>query len=143
MDRRNLDLNPTSSVSCIQSKNLLMHWDLEQNDPIALRLNKHLKECSACQKAQAKLEQKAIELKLQIPMPVMALDSKESFFSEMNELFKRLELSKNQTRKKRVGSKINRLNENCQALYQVIFSKQMLPVYGLSIFTYILLTKLL
>ena len=108
-----------------------MHWDLEKDDPIYVRHTKHLKECLACQMAQAKLEQKEILLKLEIPTPIMSTDAKESFISETNEVFKRLQVGMNPKKNKTSALSLSRL----------LFSKGMLPVYGISFLTYLVLAN--
>lgn len=81
-----------STFECRESRLILMLWDIDKGDPHSLNMNKHIKLCKSCQKVNEEIIQNHISLKNQVPKVQLDIKTKESISSEVDEIFKKLNL---------------------------------------------------
>lgn len=77
---------------CPESSKIMALWDYKNNDPRLQLQKKHIEQCKSCAREFALLNEKNLIVKNSIPKPQIDTLSKETIKSEIEELFKNLQV---------------------------------------------------
>lgn len=138
--RIGVDLNKFSGL-CVHTKNVLTLIDTPVQSEGHKKMLKHLDNCSICKEEWSIFLEKNEAIKIYIPKPFIAQEAKETFESEVRELFKIFNLDEKEKKKKNWINQIKQLDAFGVSVLETLSSKKMLKVYLLSAFVFVLLKR--
>jgi hypothetical protein len=122
---------------CIHTKNIYILLDLGQQDVMYNFLNTHEKKCSICATQFKKYKEENLASKVFVPKPFIPRDMRETFNTEVSELFKMAGLNEAANRKKKIKKSLLALDHGGEIFLKNLSSKTMLKAYTLALIAFL------
>lgn len=97
--------------------------------------------CNVCESAYKKFEQKNLETKVYIPRPQIDSETKAVFEGEVHELFKTFDLNEKALLRKKIKTKIKKMDHLGTDFLKNVTSKNMLKTYAFGAVLFVILRQ--
>ncbi len=115
--------------SCVHTKNIFSLLDLSEEDSMYSFLSSHVKKCTECSKKLEKYVENNLAIKVFVPKPFMSQDLRQTFNSELSDVFKIAGLNQIENKKKLIKQRLLSFDSAGTAMVQGLTSKNMLMIY--------------